>query len=111
LFKKAIAIDEKALPANDPTLAAAYNNLAFVYRQQGRLNEAEPLVKKAVAIGEKVLPADNPKLASYYINLALLYGAQGRLDEAVPIYKKATVIEGKRSQGLSSGTSASPFGS
>src|SRR4029079_6203046 len=51
---------KKAFPLDNPALATAYNNLAFMYRQQGRLNEAEPFVKKAVAIDEQALPAGHP---------------------------------------------------
>src|SRR3954451_2955510 len=75
-----------------PEAAEALNNLALLYRDQGRLTEAEPLYKKAIAISEKALPADHPTLATRYNNLAGLYGAQGRLTEAEPLYRRALAI-------------------
>src|SRR4051812_34017448 len=56
------------LPLNHPG-NAGLNNLALLYREQGRLTEAEPLFQKAIAISEKALPADHPDLATWYNNL------------------------------------------
>jgi tetratricopeptide (TPR) repeat protein len=96
LFKKAVAVGEKSLPADHQSLATWYNNLALVYRDQGRYSEAEPLLKKAIAISEGTLPADHPTLATWYHNLALTYHAQDRFDEAGPLYRRAIeVLESK----------------
>ena len=43
LYKRALAMREKALPAGHPKIALSLNNLAFLYDAQGRLTEAEPL--------------------------------------------------------------------
>src|SRR5262249_9741218 len=55
LYKRAIAIDEKALGPEHPDLATWLNNLAELYRNQGKYAEAEPLYKRAIAIDEKAL--------------------------------------------------------
>jgi tetratricopeptide (TPR) repeat protein len=73
-------------------MSIASNNLAMMYRAQGRYGEAEPLLKKSIAIDEKALPADHPDLAIWYNNLAELYRAQGRYGKAEPLHKKATAI-------------------
>ena len=50
LYKRSVAIREKALGADHPALAIGLNNLAGLYRLQGRSAEAEPLYKRALAI-------------------------------------------------------------
>jgi hypothetical protein len=60
------------------------NNLAELYRQQGRFDEAEPLQLRALGIVEKALGPDHPYLGMSLNNLAELYREQGRLDEAEP---------------------------
>ena len=42
------------------TSASALNNLAVLYRGQGRYAEAEPLYKRSLAISEKALGPDHP---------------------------------------------------
>ncbi len=44
----------------DPRLATSLNNLAEVYRLEGRYGEAEPLHKRAPAIVEKALGPEHP---------------------------------------------------
>jgi Tetratricopeptide repeat len=46
---------EKALPAGHPDIATTLNNLAALYKVQGRLVEAEPLFMRALEIMEKVI--------------------------------------------------------
>ena len=53
LFKRALAIDEKAQGPEHPDVASILNNLAAVYDDEGRYAEAEPLDKRALAIQEK----------------------------------------------------------
>ena len=40
------------------------NNLALLYRDQGRYADAEPLYKRALAINEKALGPDHPNVAT-----------------------------------------------
>ena len=44
---------EKALGADNPELVETLKNLAGLYKDQGRLNEAAPLLKRAAAIRAK----------------------------------------------------------
>ena len=50
LYEPAIAIDEKALGPEHPTVATMLNNLALLYNAQGRDAEAETLRGRASAI-------------------------------------------------------------
>jgi tetratricopeptide (TPR) repeat protein len=65
---------ERAL-ALDPSLVVAHSALAYVYAQQGRLDEAE---RENLAVLE-ALPDDYATL----MNLAIIYRELGRYDEAI----------------------------
>ena len=78
LYKRTLAIWEKALGPDHPNGATALNNLAGLYDNQGRYAEAEPLYRQALAIREKALGPDHPDVAHSMNNLALLYANQGR---------------------------------
>jgi CHAT domain-containing protein/Flp pilus assembly protein TadD len=95
LFKRALAIREKALGPDHPDIATSLNNLAGLYRQQGRYADAEPLFKRSLAIYEKALGPDHPDVATALGNLALLYNNQGRYADAEPLYKRALAIDEK----------------
>jgi tetratricopeptide (TPR) repeat protein len=51
LYKRSLAIREKALGPDHPDVALSLNNLAGLYDNQGRYAEAEPLYKRSL-IGE-----------------------------------------------------------
>ncbi len=55
LYKRSLAILEKALGPEHPNVAMSFNNLALLYEAQGRYGDAEPLYKRSLAISEKVL--------------------------------------------------------
>src|SRR3984893_14599216 len=95
LYKRSLAIREKALGPDHPDVAASLNNLALLYDQQGRHVDAEPLYKKALAIWEKALGPDHPDVATALNNLALLYDAQGRYADAEPLYRRSLAIREK----------------
>jgi len=95
LYKRALAIYEKALPEGHPDIVISLANLAAFYQGQGRLSEAEPLYKRALTIREKALPEGHPDIAASLNNLASLYYNQGQLSEAEPLYKRALKIREK----------------
>ncbi len=70
------------------------NNLAYLYKSQGRYAEAEPLDKRSLAIHEKALGPNHVDVAGSLNNLAALYEDQGRysepfLNRALAIYERA----------------------
>src|SRR5712691_450410 len=93
-------------------LATSLNNLAEVYRLQGRFDEAEALYRCAIQIDEKLFEANSTErsvplresgikisygdpasdLASDLNNLALLCDAQGRYSEAISLFRRAIRI-------------------
>jgi len=95
LFKRALAIDEKALGPEHPQVASDLNNLAALYVHQGKYAEAEPLLKQALMIDEKVLGPEHPQVAKGLNNLSALYADQGKYAEAEPLFERALAIDEK----------------
>jgi tetratricopeptide (TPR) repeat protein len=75
------------------TTATSLNNLAGLYRSQGRYGEAEPLLVEALEISKAELGNRHPSTATSLNNLALLYESQGRYGEAEPLYVEALEIK------------------
>lgn len=95
LYKRALAIREKALGDDHPDVANSLNGLAMLYLNQGKYAEAELLLKRALTIREKALGPDHSDVATSLNNLALLYHNQGKYAEAEPLYKRALTISEK----------------
>jgi tetratricopeptide (TPR) repeat protein len=72
-----------------PDVATSLNNLAGLYRAQGRYDEAEPLYRQALELSRELLGERHPDVATSLNNLAYLYQSQGRYDEAEPLYRQA----------------------
>jgi tetratricopeptide (TPR) repeat protein len=62
-------------------MGESFNNLALVYRAQGKYEEAEGLLKRALAIREKALGSSHPDVGQSLTNLANLYLHQGKYGE------------------------------
>ena len=73
-------------------LRQSLNNLAVLYKIQGRFADAEPLYKRALAIKEKAFGPDHPDVAISLSNLAELYRVQGRYADAAPLNQRALAI-------------------
>ncbi|WP_158669690.1 CHAT domain-containing tetratricopeptide repeat protein [Bradyrhizobium guangdongense] len=92
VYKRAIALMEKALGLDTGLIAPELNNLAALYQRQGRFTEAEPLFKRALAVSEKSLSREHPDVGRALNNLATLYVKQGRLAEAEPLFRRSLAI-------------------
>jgi tetratricopeptide (TPR) repeat protein len=92
LYRRSLAISEKALGPDHPHVATGLNNLAGLYRNQSKYVEAEPLYRRSLAIREKALGPDHPDVATGLNNLAGLYGNQGKFAGAEPLYERALAI-------------------
>ena len=95
LYKRSLAINEKALGPDHPDVATSLNNLAVLYEAQGRYTDAEPLYKRVTGNTEKALGPDHPDVAVALNNLAVLYRDQGRYADAEPLYKRSLAISEK----------------
>ena len=76
----------------DPQFAFGLNQLARLYEDQGKYNEAEPLYLRSLSIREKQLGENHPTVATSLNNLALLYNAQGNYADAQKLSQRALTI-------------------
>ena len=60
LYRRSIAIIEKALGSGHPSIASPLNNLAELYRALGHYPQAETLYRRSLAIFEKALGPGTP---------------------------------------------------
>ena len=95
IAERAVNVAEAQFGSDHPKVGTALNNLAALYRVQGRLPEAEPLMQRALAIEEKARGPQHPSVGTLVNNLAELYRAQARYAEAEPLYKRALAIAEK----------------
>ncbi len=95
LYRRALAIDEKAQGPDHPYLAANLNNLAVLLEDKGDYVGAEPLYRRALTINEKALGPDHPYVAIDLNNLANLLRAKGDYAGAEPLYRRALAIREK----------------
>ena len=74
-------------------LLSAVHNLGTLYKDRGRLDEAEKMYMRALEGFNKALGADHMSTLRTVNNLGLLYVNQGKLDEAEKMYIRA--LEGR----------------
>ncbi len=89
LFQSTLAISQKKLGPDHPTIAIILNNLADLYASQGKYEQAEPLYQRALTIREKALGLEDPDTARSLNKLADLYANQGKYEQAEPLYQRA----------------------
>jgi len=92
LYVEALEVYRKALPQGHPSIASSLNNLAVLYKSQGRNEEAKALYVEALEMRRKALPQGHPDIATSLNNLAVLYDSQGRYEQAERLYVEALAI-------------------
>jgi tetratricopeptide (TPR) repeat protein len=93
LYALSLAIRERALRPDHPDVAQTLNDLAKVYIDQCRFEQAELLLTRAMTIYESAgEPADQSSLAEVLTNLGVVCREEGRYDEAEFAYKRAVAI-------------------
>ena len=90
-YDDAIAVAKDAIASN-PRKAYNYSQLAQIYIQQWRLQEAAKELKKAISL--------EPDNTQYYRQLAFILQKEGRLEEAIDIQKSAIVHSSDKSADL-----------
>lgn len=102
MFGQAASILAGLGMGNDYRMAALYNNISWVFQEQGNLEDASEYLNRALFLLNSIPDCDGEKAATY-TNLANLYWEQGLLDEAkvtlikaIDIYKEQVSL---RSEG------------
>ena len=88
-----MCIRDRALGPDHPDVAGSLNNLASLYRAQGRYAQAEPLYQRSLAIVDKALGPDHPHVAANLENMAVLYRKTGRDKAAEDLEQSAAEIQ------------------
>jgi tetratricopeptide (TPR) repeat protein len=93
-FKKAIATQEAQASESPMAVGSVdFSGLMDLYRQQGRLNELEPIIQHAIELQEKFLGESSTNVAHTLVTLAELYKQEGKDAQANPLYERAKKIE------------------
>src|SRR6266700_628198 len=93
LLQRALTIREKLLGSDHPGVATSLNNLAMLYRMQGKYAQAETLFQRALEIRQRTLGVNHPDVAQSCNALAGLYRAQRKYEQAEPLYQQALAID------------------
>lgn len=89
-FLEGLARDaEKKLGDKDPQFPSFLNNLAGVYKDQERYDDAESLLRRSLALRRSAKAPDTYSIARAELNLAEVYREQGKFEEAAPLYVSA----------------------
>ena len=81
-----------------PSLATNLNSLAFLYHDQRKYAEAEPLYRRALAIIEKAVGPDHPKVTATLESYAALLRKTNREYEALKMEARAKAIRAMHAQ-------------
>jgi tetratricopeptide (TPR) repeat protein len=87
-----LAICEGQLGSQHPVTAEVLTNLAELYRDQCRYEQAEPLFARALVIQEHALTANHPDIAKTLHGFAGFHAGQGTLQTAAVLYRRALTI-------------------
>jgi hypothetical protein len=95
LFRRSLGIYEKHLGPDHAAVAAAVNNLAYLFLETGQYARAEPLFQRALRIKEKAVGPNHEMTATGLHNLAELYRRMHRYDEAEALHARSLKIHEK----------------
>ena len=91
-YEKAIAAGGQLEGVPHSDLGALLNNVALIYRHNGRPKAAEAHYLHALQIYEKQLGRDHPDVASLLNNLGVFYSNERRFAEAEEMHRRALAI-------------------
>jgi tetratricopeptide (TPR) repeat protein len=86
--ERLVADQERVLGPDHTGTLSSRNNLAVIYRDAGRVDEAISLHEQNLAARERILSPDHPQTLNSRYNLATVYREAGRLDEAIPLHEQ-----------------------
>ncbi len=87
---------ERVLPASNPNLLGAQQNLGNLLAVAGRLWEARRIHETVVAEHERVLPDDDPGLQKSRMNLANVLASLGELQAARELLETVLAVDERR---------------
>jgi CHAT domain-containing protein/tetratricopeptide (TPR) repeat protein len=97
IARRLYPVDE--FPNGHPFLAGSLNNMALVYRAQGKLAGAEVLLRAAIDVHKRLFKGDRTDLAQSLGNLGVLCTEQGKLTEAESLCTEALEMHRRLNKG------------
>jgi serine/threonine protein kinase/Flp pilus assembly protein TadD len=95
-FREALELGERTLGPDHPVMIRRLCNLAGALGQQGRFDEARPLLIRAIEVGEGVDSRYDDGVANASNNLGILCAMGGDLDGAFSHWQRAVEIMERR---------------
>lgn len=89
LYRRGLAIREKALGPDHPDVATSLNNLGSLCHALGRRDEAEKLYQRALQIREQAQGNTHPDVATMLDHLGELYRTEGKFAEAESLLQRS----------------------
>ncbi|KAF8473485.1 hypothetical protein BDZ91DRAFT_714700 [Kalaharituber pfeilii] len=86
---KVILATREKLGADHPSTVDTINNIAVVYKQQGKYSQALELYQRTLAGREKSLGVDHPSTLDTVHGMAIVYEEQGKYSQALELYQRA----------------------
>ena len=78
----------RVLGLEHPQILTTMNNLAYLYKSQGKYEAAKPLYEETLQLRKEVLGLEHPQTLTSMKNLAYLYKSQGKYEAAEPLYEE-----------------------
>lgn len=91
-YKKALAIQTKALGKKHADLGSTYNNIACTLQGQAKFAEAMEYFNKAVAVLVAALGLDHARVGNVYLGIGEVHEAQLEYVEALSKYNQCSAI-------------------
>jgi nephrocystin-3 len=95
LYQRTLKTLESALGPNHPDVGTVLNNLASLYVQNNKLEEAEPIFQRGIEIDKTSHGIEHPKTATSLHNYALLLEREQKWEEAEKVYRESLEIRRK----------------
>lgn len=92
-FETALALHERVLDADHPTVAMSLDGLAWSLVSLGRFSEAAPLHERALEISERSFGRETAEVARVLYSQGILLSQAGRYTEARQLLEKALAIQ------------------
>lgn len=90
--RRGLAIAEKAVGPDHPSVGIIVDTLATALGEQGRLDEAIPLQRRVLALHERTLGPDSPSVAVACVNLGDSLRRIGQPKDTLPLLLRAREI-------------------
>jgi tetratricopeptide (TPR) repeat protein len=95
ISRRALVLAEQQLAPDNPKVAEALNDLAYLYFAEHRMSEAEPLYRRLLSTYETVPGHDDGEVWSTLRHLKAIHDAQDRLTDVETLAARMRAIEDK----------------